>query len=57
MRRHIPPHKLADDLRRRFILRTADFEEAVPQIALYPDAKAHVFLWHSASVAIGYTIE
>jgi hypothetical protein len=34
----IIPHELAQDLRGRLILTSADFQESVVQIALNPDA-------------------
>ena len=51
----IAPHKLADDLRGRFILRAADFEKLVTQLALHPYANTDIF--HSGmSVPNGYTL-
>ena len=48
MLRHILPHKLAEDLGGRLILRPTYFQELLSQIALHPYAKAGIF--HGAGV-------
>lgn len=48
-------HELADDLRCRLVLRSADLQEPFAQIALYSDAEPRI-LNHVDSVANGYTL-
>ncbi|GAB4227985.1 MAG: hypothetical protein Kow0032_07750 [Methyloligellaceae bacterium] len=47
-------HELADDLRGRLVLRTADLNKPVSQIALDPNTESRIFC-HYASVTNGYT--
>jgi len=57
MPHHILAHEFAEDLSGRLVLRPADFQERIPEIAVHANAEPCVLHWHGPSVANGYTIE